>query len=285
MNKLLASDIGLTKSVQTKIRNQQSIAVPFVDYIVQQPSFGGTEYTLEELSQWDIAFNQSPLNPRKVKDIITKTDTGLLKNDFYLFNPIFLGSVRGDEGKKYVISGRHRLAAIFIIAEICGFNFSETKLEVLELTFDSVDLLAISISAYNTNRTMTKPERERVVLAADMAGKTPILQNISGNVGTATKCAKFFKQIVYNTIIKNTNQDEHKRLLTEYTVYKISTYWWKLLTEDEVIQLKTIKEGAWESIVSKVMKFVQEGKFYKPNYNISRDKEALENMALELYTL
>ncbi|MDX1370885.1 MAG: hypothetical protein R3321_00355 [Nitrososphaeraceae archaeon] len=281
---LTATEIGLTQRVQSKIKNLQEVSVPYAGYVVQQPSFNSTEYTLEDLfCDIDEDFNQSPLNPRKVKDIISKTDTGLINNDFYLFNPIFVGSVQG-QNKRYIVSGRHRLEAIGIIATICEMDFSETKLDVLEVVFDSVELLSIAIAAYNTNRTMTKPERERVVLAASMEGELPILQNIKGNVGTAKKCEKFFKQLIYRVILGHYNYEQQKELLTEYTIYKVSTYLWKLLTEDEIIELKKSSEVLWGKLVAAILKGCETHLFVKPNYNISRDTEALENLAITLYS-
>lgn len=281
---LTATDIGLTKRVQTKIKNLQDVSVPYVGYVVQQPFFSSTSYTLQELC-FDITedFNQAPLNPRKVKDIICKTNTGLINNDFYLFNPVFIGKVTGLD-KKYVVSGRHRLEAICIIAFLCDLDFSKAKLNVLEIEFKSAELLSIAIAAYNTNRTMPKSERDRVTLAASMDGKLPILQNIKGNVGTAKKCEKFLKQLVYRVILNQFNYEEQKNLLTEYTVFKISTYFWKLLTEDEVIKLKKASDEAWSKVVNVIIDLCQNGDvFIKPGYNISRDTEALESIALKIY--
>lgn len=282
---LTASDIGLTQGVQKKVKILYNECVPYEGSIVQQPvSDGSTNISLKKLSEIHNDFNQTPLNPSKVKDIITKTDTGLMKTDFYLFNPIILGKITNDD-RLFIVSGRHRLEALLIIADICGLELEETQVSVSYMTFDSMELLVIAVAAHNTNRTLTKPERDRVMLASKMDGQTPRLSNIKGNVGNKRGCEKFFKQFVYHTILDATPDLNQKDLLPEYTTSKVSTYLWKLLLEDEVTLLQKANNGLWEGLAHTLRAMTKEGKFYKPKKrNILRDIEALEGIAFNIYS-
>lgn len=287
----ITQGIVLTENEKNKLETEWEMSVNLMDRLVNQPVIpGAVTMTIKELMELDnVEFNQTSVNPVKVKNILFKTDTGLLHNDFWLFNPVVLAK-SGEDGKyKSIVSGRTRLVALITLCEAVGADINTTTLDVVEYEYDTESRLGKSIVAFNTNRTMTQSERERVVMSSGLNGELPTSFNAQG-LKTKGDVKRHFKQVClteFNEAVE-TEESDYSLYLTENSLYRVYGYLFELIYNDYPETYKSLKSGykeTWESISWLTLEAFNKGIFLKENYegNTARNRETLESVASVIY--
>jgi len=282
----------LTERELTKLKQGWDISVTMVGKIVNQPSIPGastrTLSSLFSLNNFD--FNQTPVSSTKVKSILFKPDTGLVNNDFWLFNPIVLASSEGNEDSVCLVSGRTRLQALVTICDVVGIDPSTVDIEVVEYQYDTEERMAMSIVAFNTNRTMPASERERIVMSANL-GDAPTQFNAKG-IRTKADCKRHFKQVCLGEFIEvqETEEDDASLFLTQNNLYRVFGYLFDIIFDNYPETYKSLKSGdndSWECINWMIGNAYSNNVFLKENCegNSSRNKEFLISVAYEIIKL
>lgn len=286
--------IELTDKDIKRIKKQWEFDVCIHDKIVNQPTMpGSVNMTIKQLIDFDnVEFNQSPVNETKVKSILLKPDTGLLHNNFWLFNPIVLA--KSNEGGEIssIVSGRTRLAALLTLCDVVGADINTTEISVLRFEYDSEERLAKSIVAFNTNRTMPQSERERVVTSSKLDGGVPSSFNAQG-LKTKSAVKRHFKQMClteFHEIVEtdSDNTPDYSLYLTENNLYRVFGYLFDIIVDYLPETYKSLKSGyteTWESISWLIVESHSKGLFSKTESlgNVSRNRVYLESLAQTIF--
>lgn len=269
---------SLKPNERKRIINAWVDAISLDGIIVQQPTVAGTKsVTLKWLSEIDAPYNQLPVIPSKVKSILLKSDTGLVANDFFLFNHIVVGYTTESPSLSSIVSGRHRVSALLTVCELCEIDPDTVSLDIIECIFPDEKLLARSIAAYNTNRTMTGVERERVIASSDLDGEQPTMFNAQGHTSNKKSCKTFFKQVSLSTIMEWRDEyleaNNDTQIITVNNQGTLFGYVFDILITDDPDMFKLLKNGeqnAW-GIVSEIANHALDNHYLdQPEGNVSR---------------
>jgi hypothetical protein len=281
---------SLSKREADRVRTAYELSQSVVGYIVDQPSIDGSvRMTLSELCKHETSYNQLDIQPSKVKSILLKSDTGLCNNEFFLFTHIVLGKTNEGDVQS-IVSGRHRLAALLTVCDLVGILPSDVSIDVLVVTYPSEKLLARSIAAYNTNRTMTGAERERVMLSSELNGEEPTAFNAKGVTTNKRACKNFFKQVSLTSVMDCLKESDYDELgvktLTVNNQGRVFGYMFDILTDDNPEFLKQLKSGdskTWSTVELLASYAFDEHYLDQPESgNISRNGDELSTLAYNI---
>jgi hypothetical protein len=253
--------------------------------VVNQPDIDGEVlYSIEELCKMETPYAQFEVAPSKVKAVLLKSDTGIVQNDLFLFNHIVLGKSK-EGGELSVVSGRHRLSALLTICEIVGLD-TAVKVKVLIVCYPSEMILARSIAAFNTNRTMTGAERERVMLASSIGGEEPTPCNAIGVTKTKGDCKKFFKQALLTQVMEDVNSEPYTtKLLTYNNLSSVFGYAFDVIISGNPDVFKLLKAGdinTWFSMDYLVSWCLLNNYLDHPGGQTSRNAGQLRDLAYDM---
>ena len=281
---------SLTKREAERICTAYEVSQSVIGYICDQPKLeGSVRLTLAELVKHETEYSQLDIQPSKVKSILLKSDTGLCANEFFLFTHVVLG--KSNEGEiQSIVSGRHRLAALLTVCDLKGIDTSEVSVDVAIVTYPSEKFLARSIAAYNTNRTMTGAERERVMLSSELNGEEPTALNSIGQTTNKRSAKNFFKQVCitsFTECLKESDYDELRvNTLTINNIGRVFGFAFDVLTTDNPEFFKQLKSGevkAWSTVELLAAYAFDNHYLDQPETgNISRNGEALSTLAYNI---
>jgi hypothetical protein len=242
--------------------------------------------TLAELCKHETEYSQLDIQPSKVKSILLKSDTGLVANEFFLYSHIVLGKTSYGEVQS-IVSGRHRLSALLTVCDLRGINPDEVSVDVLVVTYPGEYFLARSIAAYNTNRTMTGSERERVMLSSELNGEEPTALNAVGQTTNKRSAKNFFRQVCITSVTECIKESDYDELvvkpMTVNNIGRVFGYMFDILVEDNPELFKQLKSGctkAWSLVELLACFTFDEHYLDQPSEgNISRNGEALNTIA------
>jgi hypothetical protein len=264
-----------------RIRESFELSVNVISYIVNQPETNNSEWIkLSELVDKETAYCQLDIFPTKVKSILLKSDTGLVANDFFLFSHVVLGTVEGTI--RTIVSGRHRVAALVTVCDIMDIPLDNVGLYVIVVQYPNEKLLARSIAAYNTNRTMTGAERDRVMVSSEIDGETPTAYAAKGKTSNKSSCKKFFKQVCLTEVLDNVDKDDPRHIITVNNLGNVFGFMFDILTNDNPEFFKQLKSGdvnSWVTVELLAAYAYNEGYLDQPEGQISRGKTVLFDKA------
>lgn len=235
---------------------------------------GSDTFSLSDLAEKIEDYNQEPVVLTKVKSILFKPDTGLVNNSMLLFNPIVVSEL---ENVVTVTSGRHRISALLTICEYYRIDPQWVEVPCVVVNYNTPRELAKATVAFNTNRTMTATERERVNLSAKLNGETASPYNAAGNTKSIRDAKSFFKQLGTQSLMDVDNS------LTLFCTTQAQSVLlgkvWEVLLEQPEFKLSNLKSGFsqdWVNLERVVLTISEYGVFDKFEGNLQRNKEELE---------
>jgi hypothetical protein len=233
-----------------------------------QPIFDGDVVDLGELLLTEDT-NQEDIFITKVKTILFKPEVGLV-NYGMLLNPVVLATTT-DDGTEYIVSGRHRVIGLALVADALGVPHDSVKVKVTRMMFTDMKQLCLACVTFNTNRTMNKTERDDLVLSAssnslsmfDRVSNTKTLKQAFG-----IEFADIAKQQLPNTkILRNSFNVLFGTFLAHISRYYPNVHHALMSQNREVFQ------AAYQLIQDVVVKVCEDGGFaWDGKSNFQREK-------------